>query len=866
MSGQSSSGTPSEPLFERSIDGVLFVAAVLVITGVIFYIDMGVNRVFDIPKALFLKTLGGLATALWLALATFGPGVRWTSAKLYAAPVIGLLVCVSLSTLFSIDRPTSWYGVYERQFGLQGFMSCVGLYFIVSTTLASRRAAVLGLVTLVLLSGMMGAYTFLQSQGHDPWPFFREPHNKVYAFLGNATFAGNAIALIFPLGVALAVISLIETQKRSAQTAADLTAWAVAVLAGFMLVAGLLILPGYIAAADLTPKMAGLPAQRIFRVGYALVIIIMGSALAMGSYGLPGIQLDKIWSRRFSDAVAAGGIFACACLIGVGLICTRTRGAWVATAVASLAALFMVPLLFNDKPKLRAKVAFISYMSMAVFALGVVAFALVSDTVAAKTIRSIPASFDTSKNLGKGQGTRPYLWWESPRVLTEHNDTLSRIYEDQRERSEKLQGRALRDLPFKPTQPWREADIYFDRAWRSVSVWLFGIGIETYRYAFMSHKSKRLEELDPMTNHDNPHNNYLYVLASFGVLGLLAYLWLLWSLLRRSFLQMFNLDRPRWERGVTLGLVSSFFSYTVYSIAGFDSVACSVFFYFLLGASAVFFSPGGRPCQLRDELKKISVFKRGQASWVGYGISGVYLVLLAFSSYGGWSIYQADRAFTGRISGWTGPTNRLEYRVESIEQAIKWAPHESYYKQSLATTYSQAASQYKMAARRRTDKSDIQKLTRTAQYYQRKAELSLLAALEHAWAPENIYITLFQVLYQPGSAKGNRAAEHALERALRHSPHLGAVRANLAALKAARGAFDEAYVDCRWVLEVNKKSGMAYRVCGEVLLNQGKYAEAKTMLEQARRYSPKDAIVKRLLMRLDKVSSSTIPVSNKSNR
>ncbi|NJK90106.1 MAG: hypothetical protein HC923_12445 [Myxococcales bacterium] len=99
--------------------------------------------------------------------------------------------------------------------------------------------------------------------------------------------------------------------------------------------------------------------------------------------------------------------------------------------------------------------------------------------------------------------------------------------------------------------------------------------------------------MDKMTNHDNPHNNYLYLLASIGVVGLAAYLWLLLRLLRVSFGAFRDPSRPLSDRAISFGIVTSFFSYAFYSIAGFDSIACSVFLFFMLGAASVLFQPNG---------------------------------------------------------------------------------------------------------------------------------------------------------------------------------------------------------------------------------------------------------------------------------
>ena len=869
----SAAASSSQHVFDHPVEAVLFAGAVIAVVGVALYFDMSVNRVFDVPKAFFLKTVGGGTALIWLINALFFKGIRWRSAQVFAVPVACLAACVSISTLLSLDLPMSLYGVYERQFGLQGFIACVGLYFVVATTVSNRRGVVMGLAILAGLGALLGAYAVLQSQGHDPWPFFRKPHNKVYSYLGNATFAGNALALIFPMTAILAVVGAAESNRRSPNK----LKWGLVLGASTVMGLTLITVPAYLAAADLG-QAPGHTAQIISRVCSVQFIAILGVSLGMGSFGPTGLRLTEPKHQRLADAVASGWLIACVVLIAAGLFFTRTRGAWVATGVAVSAGLILLPMLFADNPPLRARVSILTYSALGISCVLIGIFVMTSEHIAARTIRSIPAAFDPSRtDFGKGQGTRPYLWSESIRVLTEHQDTLTRRYEDEAERAQQVKGAILRGTPFRENPPASSGAQEFERSWRGVSVWLFGIGIETYRYAFMSHKSKRLEELDPMTNHDNPHNNYLYVLASFGVVGLAAYLWLLWSLLRRSFMRFLDTSNQRWERALAFGVVSSFFSYAVYSIAGFDSVACSVFFYFLLGLSAVLFEP--------SESQRVAPLGAWIAAQWGSsskdteleppkssdGVMAINLAifvlvggLLLHTTYSGHRTYRAEEAFTGRASG--GPRT-LERRVRDIYSAIEIAPHESYYKQNLGTIYSQGAAQVirraqglkKMmtqpgaqnAEKREEIQRNIRRMEVRARQYLLKARLALFAALDHAWAPENIYISLFQVAYSSGDLA---EAERALELALRHSPHLGAVRANLAALKEGRGAWDEALVDCRWVLEVDKKSGLAHRVCGHALLEKGQLEQARVALKKAEKYSRGDRSVAQLLKKLEAIS------------
>jgi hypothetical protein len=329
--------------------------------------------------------------------------------------------------------------------------------------------------------------------------------------------------------------------------------------------------------------------------------------------------------------------------------------------------------------------------------------------VYSRTIFSIPHAFNPEHTVyGQGQGTRRYLWSESPRVLFEHRLTLARQDRDQQD--------LIAHVP--DTEPRANRE---DSVLRQALVWPFGIGIETYRYAFMSHKSKKLEALDPMTNHDNPHNNYLYILASCGILGLLSYLWLLSRLISTAW-KRFMCDRAplisgegaiveriseqessvrletpfarelgpflteahpgltaqvegtktlilggmpkeqinallesarfprtsgRAERALAFGVVTSFISYAVYSIAGFDSVACSVFLYFLLGCAAVLFSPAEdeEPRTIVTQILRNRGIDRPAPVWATLLVAVVMFPLLLHTMWAVSRVEAAEHAF-----------------------------------------------------------------------------------------------------------------------------------------------------------------------------------------------------------------------------
>ncbi|MBK8013488.1 MAG: O-antigen ligase family protein [Deltaproteobacteria bacterium] len=919
--GSSETSAPKDPLFDGAIGALLFSGAALVVALVALYFSSDVNRVFDVPKAVALKTGGSALFLAWVFYGVFGRGYTWRSIRLFFAPVMLLTGAIAISTLLSIDPVTSLYGVYERQFGLQGFLGCVGLFVVTATSLRSKRGALLGLSVLLVLGSIIGAYGLLQARGLDPYRFFLEPKDKVYSTLGNATFAGNALALVFPISsmLALTQAAKVFAQKRWNENPDPrwrATLWVVVFyVLGFVAVLALqLMIPSVVMEARLElygelkrtwsqpdPWMVASLKQLMFA---SVALVAVASGLAQGWFGARSGSV-----RRAAAAVGAGGLLAMVIAIVVGLFVTRTRGAWVASAASLAIGSLLLPSLFPaysaGRRLTRALGVFVVVAGVAAASLSVW---LYPNHLVVRTLKSIPAAFDSTHTVyGQGQGTRRYLWTESIRVLTHHRATLARQAEDLRDAAQRGSAISLEQI----TSPSAGADLdaagsdatgaerhvahdggatWYAPLWRRIAVYVFGIGMETYRYAFMSHKSMKLEALDPMTNHDNPHNNYLYMLASFGLLGLIAYLWLLARLLYVSFRHFRaptatgedqRLEAPARddvfgvvshsgvERGIAFGVLTSFFSYAVYSIAGFDSVACSVFLYFLLGCAAVYLSPpvaSDRPRPVFQQIRDQWAVFRGRAEIetptpkritpVTATVTLALSALLLHSAAGGVRAWQADYAFAlgctrPRVATEDSAYSCLQQRIRHKVKAIKLNPDESYYRQTLANLLANAASERAQRAARagkEGQEAKAQGYIREARAFDRRAEALLYSALNHAWAPENIFISLFQLYYGEGRT---RAAERALERALEHSPHLGAVRANLAVLKLERRAYKDTLRDCRWVLKVDPRSVTALRTCGRAYFGLGKAKEARTYLERARQIAPADPLIQRYLSELD---------------
>jgi O-antigen ligase len=402
-----------------------------------------------------------------------------------------------------------------------------------------------------------------------------------------------------------------------------------------------------------------------------------------------------------------------------GLLVSQTRGAWVAASVSLVCFLVAEPCVsrLQGKP-FRRKVLTSSLALGVLLCLGVSAFLLKPE------FRDRAASIFHWK-----EQARMYLW----------RDTL----------------KAIRENP------------------------VVGSGPETFRIAFMPHKSIELARLEKNVNFDNPHNNYLCLWATTGSVGLLTYLYLLFACFREGMRRLRSHDSS--PATLYLGVVSSLLAYGVCMLTGFDTIATLGYFCALIAILAAGQSPSERKaCDGAGSVLRTYVLVLMTALLLGGAVYDTSRVLGAD--------HLAHKALTLDMRL---PTSQ-DQAAALLERACARLPRESHYHLRLAELY------LRMAQEERDKKS----LLRKAVYW---GELSL----QQGWAPENSFQLMSTAYLCLGAWT---EAEAISRRGLAFDPHNFSLRTTLTRALICQGRNEEALQEVERALTVDPTYPLARRL------------------------------------------------------
>lgn len=326
---------------------------------------------------------------------------------------------------------------------------------------------------------------------------------------------------------------------------------------------------------------------------------------------------------------------------------------------------------------------------------------------------------------------------------------------------------------------------------------LFGIGIESFRRGFMPYKPLELSQLEPNVNYDDPHNNFLGVLAKAGIIGFVFYAWIFIAAAGMLY-KTLKMAEPKKEKMLIIGIAAALVAYATNLVTIFDMLPSLMMFYALLGLIMASYNIYVRPT---EEIKQAK-------PWVKPTTLVAWALLLGLSLYNGYYYFNAWKAESYFRSG-LGNMRYYESNQASLtdeqkpqviasslyflDKAMAYNPNESYY----AINYLRAASYYwDLTQTASPDEANNVVATAIAKAQQYEST---------TWAPENLYATMANVYAKVGGL--DKSIEY-FEKAVNWDHQFYSARMNLAILLSnraqlylAQGNKDAARTDLNTALE-----------------------------------------------------------------
>jgi tetratricopeptide (TPR) repeat protein len=142
---------------------------------------------------------------------------QWLKFPLFLPTALLALVYI-ISTIFSLAPKVSLWGSYQRLQGTYTFLSYLVIFALMAGNLRTREQADRLVTTLIITSVPIGLYGIVQHYGLDPLPWAGDVVQRVAANMGNAIFVASYLIMIVPLTLSRLIESLtaiIKEEKAS---------------------------------------------------------------------------------------------------------------------------------------------------------------------------------------------------------------------------------------------------------------------------------------------------------------------------------------------------------------------------------------------------------------------------------------------------------------------------------------------------------------------------------------------------------------------------------------------------------------------------------------------------------------------------
>ncbi len=178
-------------------------------------------RTFEPDKITLLRSITGIMILAWIISVVergmSNPGdaslpladrLRQWLKKPLVLPTLALVSVYIISTIFSISPWVSLWGSYQRLQGTYSFLSYVVIFALMAGNLQTREQ-VDRLVTIIIITSIpVSLYGIVQRYGLDPLPWAGDVTERVASNMGNAIFVASYLIMVMPLTITRLIESM----------------------------------------------------------------------------------------------------------------------------------------------------------------------------------------------------------------------------------------------------------------------------------------------------------------------------------------------------------------------------------------------------------------------------------------------------------------------------------------------------------------------------------------------------------------------------------------------------------------------------------------------------------------------------------
>ncbi len=523
--------------FQEYLDLAIEISFYALILFAPLFFDRRIGIVFSLSKATWIRALTLITLGLIATKLLSSKGSKFIRTPL-DVPVLTYIVVVAASTLVSINVWISFIGSYGRYEGFITILNYVVLFFITTnymdTMQKRRRIMMLSLIS----SLVMGLYGIIQRIGADPYQWGGVVTNeRVIATIGQPNFLAAYLAmafltglyLLFTLNKNIPVYFLKKEPTRSSVISKKYNKL----------------------AKKIPPKKERVTysfdwQEALFQFKFLAAYLSVPAIFVFALYYVDGNVYFLSWLIVFSIMVSLAVYYAfhfehldyrISALVIIaslvvnlgGLLSTQSRGGFIGLACGLVVFVMLCgrQVLYEHRVKIMAAAGFFAVI-------GVLSFATVGSNLVNRFMAELQVSSKGGESRVEAQGaagSRIETWTSSFRVISDNA--------------------------------------------------LFGIGPEVVKMRFPQYETPKFRFKEAFhVKQDRAHNETLDMSVTRGIIGLIVYVWLLFSVFR---LGLKNMKESPDRNMLTAGLLGAITSYLVQNQFSFGVVAITSLFWVLMG-------------------------------------------------------------------------------------------------------------------------------------------------------------------------------------------------------------------------------------------------------------------------------------------